>query len=58
MMCSACDGRVHISGCTAKRDKAKDCCVARHRMLHDAGETRGRYDSSLIMWTPEDKDHA
>lgn len=55
-MCCSCDGRIHLPGCTTKRNRNRDCCLARHKMLHDAGQTRGIYDGSLEMWTPEMKE--
>ena len=48
-MCCACDGRMHRSGCTSRRDPKKDCCKARHRKLYDQGQVRGLYDSSVHM---------
>ena len=51
--CCICDGRIHDEGCTSKRNKDKDCCPARHKMLHDQGVTRGMYDESQAMWSPE-----
>lgn len=51
--CCICDGRIHLDGCTSKRNRQKDCCPARHKMLHDQGHTRGLADSSFLMWTPE-----
>lgn len=51
--CVVCDGRIHFAGCTTKPDPKKDCCAGRHKMLHDAGQVRGIYDDSFLMWTPE-----
>jgi hypothetical protein len=51
--CTACQGRMHQPQCTSRKDKRKDCCPARHKMLHDAGQVRGIDDSSVIMWNPE-----
>lgn len=51
-VCCVCDGRIHREDCTSRRDRNRDCCVARHKMLHDQGITRGIGDSSMIMWTP------
>ena len=50
-MCCTCDGRQHDAGCTSRRDKNRDCCPARHKMLHDAGQVRGIYDDSQAMWS-------
>lgn len=48
--CTACEGRLHMEGCTARKNKHKDCCPARHKMLHDQGQVRGIVDGSIIMW--------
>ena len=48
-LCVVCEGRVHLSGCTTKRNPSRDCCEARHVKLHNAGQTRGIGDSSLPM---------
>lgn len=48
-ICSACRGRVHLSGCTTAPNPAKDCCSKRHKQLHDAGEVYGLDDSALKM---------
>ena len=50
-MCCTCDGRMHDPGCTSRRDKHRDCCPARHKMLYDAGQVRGIYDESQAMWS-------
>lgn len=52
-VCTACLGRLHHVGCTGRRDKEKDCCAARHKMLFKQGHTRGLDDSSVVMWCPE-----
>jgi hypothetical protein len=51
-LCIVCEGRIHNAGCTTKRDKSKDCCEARHKMLHDAGQTIGITDLSFKMYDP------
>jgi hypothetical protein len=48
--CTGCDGRLHIPGCTAKLNPKRDCCAARHKLLFDAGITRGIYDDSFAMY--------
>jgi hypothetical protein len=50
--CSVCDGRIHEPGCTAKMRPAVDCCPARHKTLHDQGQTKGVNDS--LGWHPND----
>jgi hypothetical protein len=50
--CTACNGRIHQAGCTSRPDKHKDCCEARHKMLHDQGHTHGLDDSSIVMYDP------
>jgi hypothetical protein len=52
MHCCICNGRIHLEGCTSERNKNRDCCPARHKMLYDAGHTRGISDDSFLMWTP------
>lgn len=52
-LCPICEGRIHETGCASKRDKKKDCCQARHKMLFDQGKTHGLVDRSYIMWSPE-----
>lgn len=49
MHCNVCDGRVHLEGCTSKRNPKIDCCKRRHRSLYDAGHTRGLLDSAAGM---------
>lgn len=53
--CCVCEGRIHLPDCTTLThpNKQKDCCGARHKMLHDQGHVRGLDDSSFIMWTPD-----
>jgi hypothetical protein len=51
--CCVCNGRMHLEGCTSRKDKNKDCCPARHKMLHDAGQVRGIADDSMAMWSSE-----
>lgn len=53
--CCSCQGRMHEPGCTARMNKHKDCCPARHKMLYDAGQTRGIDDDSQAMWSPEEQ---
>jgi len=48
-----CNGRVHEPGCTSRKDKNKDCCPERHKMLHDAGHVKGLADDSFFMWHPD-----
>lgn len=48
-MCCTCDGRIHFADCTSRMDKHRDCCKARHEMLHSQGQTTGIFDSSLPM---------
>lgn len=50
-MCIVCKGRLHLDGCTSKKNKHKDCCPARHKMLHDAGNVKGIADDSFFMWS-------
>lgn len=52
-ICPICDGRIHDDGCTTKRNPKKDCCPERHKMLHDAGNTKGLNDSSYFMWSED-----
>lgn len=47
--CTACDGRMHNSGCTPKKNAKKDCCAARHLQLYRSGQVRGIYDDSVHM---------
>lgn len=47
--CIVCDGRVHLDGCTIKRNKHKDCCKKRHEMLYNQGHKVGICDSSIPM---------
>ena len=47
--CCVCGGRIHLPGCTTKKNKYRDCCYERHKMLHDQGQTVGIYDSSVSM---------
>lgn len=54
--CTACDGRIHLEGCTTKKNKHRDCCPERHKMLFDAGEVYGLIDGSHVMWA-EDYPH-
>lgn len=56
--CIACDGRLHLEGCTTKRDPRKDCCEARHRRLHEQGQTVGLWDSSVPMLGSHREDKA
>lgn len=49
-VCSACEGRIHLDGCTSRRDRMRDCCAARHAMLWAAGEKLGRNDASQPMY--------
>ena len=41
-ICPVCDGRVHMAGCTARRNPKCDCCKRRHKALYEAGETVAR----------------
>ena len=50
--CPICEGRIHLRGCTSKINRWRDCCAARHKMLHDAGQVKGIVDSSYFMWSP------
>jgi len=52
--CTVCNGRIHHPKCTSKRNKQKDCCPARHKMLHDAGQIFGLSDLSVKMWEKGD----
>jgi len=52
-ICTVCDGRIHLPTCTSRMRKDIDCCPARHKMLHDAGQVRGISDASFFMWSPE-----
>ena len=49
MTCTVCDGRIHLEGCTSRKNPAKDCCEARHKKLHDNGQTVGIVDKSVPM---------
>jgi hypothetical protein len=51
--CVVCEGRIHMAGCTSRRSALKDCCPARHKMLHDSGKKRAIADHSFLMWTAE-----
>lgn len=51
--CIVCDGRDHLEGCTSRKIPIIDCCEARHKALHNSGQTRGISDSSFFMWTPD-----
>jgi len=53
-MCTACDGRMHMTGCTTRKNPKVDCCYLRHKKLHDAGQRVGIYDSSVPMLVDED----
>lgn len=44
--CTVCNGRIHLVGCTTRRDKHKDCCEARHKMFRDKGLVYGLADKS------------
>ena len=48
--CSVCDGRIHMEGCTTKKNPKKDCCKTRHLQLIKKGHVKGLYDSSVPMW--------
>jgi hypothetical protein len=50
--CVVCEGRIHLQNCTSRRNPEKDCCLARHKMLHEQGQTKGLIDSSLTMYDP------
>lgn len=52
--CIQCDGRIHLDGCTSRRNKERDCCRARHEMLYLQGQTRGIWDRSLPMLKPDE----
>lgn len=47
--CSVCEGRLHDEDCTTTKNKNKDCCWKRHKMLFDQGFTVGLFDSSQPM---------
>ncbi len=49
-ICSACQGRIHHQGCRTARLKDKDCCPARHKMLHEQGHEFGLDDAAVKMW--------
>lgn len=49
-ICCVCEGRIHLPGCTSKRDRKKDCCEARHKMLAEQGHLFGLSDSSQPMY--------
>jgi hypothetical protein len=53
--CSVCAGRIHLPECGTRRDKMRDCCYARHAMLHSDGETIGRDDASQPMFDPNNR---
>jgi hypothetical protein len=48
-LCCACEGRFHLPGCTTKKNKYKDCCEARHKMLYEEGHEFGIVDASIPM---------
>lgn len=50
--CATCNGRIHLDGCTARKNKKLDCCEARHEMLYNTGQSRGIADDSMVMWCP------
>jgi hypothetical protein len=47
--CCICNGRMHTPECTSKRDRNKDCCEERHKMLWNAGQKVGIGDDSQPM---------
>jgi hypothetical protein len=49
MYCNACNGRVHESECTSRRNPKVDCCDRRHLDLYAAGHERGLTDASVMM---------
>lgn len=55
-ICGDCNGRIHMSGCTSKRNKHRDCCKERHRMLFDQGQVYSVYSPEhhiLAAWEPK-----
>lgn len=52
-ICVACEGRIHFTDCMSPKDRRKDCCPARHKMLYEAGHTHGIQDAGVLMWKPE-----
>ncbi len=52
--CCCCEGIIHYPLCTSKMKAKKDCCPARHILLHEQGQTRGIGDNSLPMLDNED----
>jgi hypothetical protein len=52
-ICTACLGRIHWPCCTSKKDKHKDCCIERHKMLFEQGQIHGLDDSSLTIYDPK-----
>ena len=47
--CCVCGGRIHLPGCTTRKNKYMDCCEARHKMLYEQGQTMGIDDNSVPM---------
>ena len=47
--CCECDGRIHLAGCTSRRNPEKDCCPQRHVNLFLSGHERGLYDTAGHM---------
>lgn len=54
--CTACDGRIHLAGCTSRPDPKKDCCESRHKMLAAQGHTKGLADASVDMLAARSND--
>jgi hypothetical protein len=45
-----------MSGCTTKRNKHRDCCKERHRMLFEQGQKTGSFPPHyhiLDAWEPD-----
>lgn len=52
--CVRCDGRMHMIGCTSRRDPKKDCCQKRHERMAAAGTLRNAYAQGMYPdGTPE-----
>jgi len=49
MECTACKGRIHLPGCTTRRNPKRDCCLERHTLLYNQGSKKGLDDSSVDM---------
>ena len=47
--CTACDGRLHLGGCTTRKNPLRDCCTERHELLKKQGHLYGLFDKSVKL---------